>query len=294
MAFVIAGRPGPSRRRGFSLIELLVVIAVVAIVIGLLLPAVQKVREAANRTSCANNIKQLGLAMQCYLDSHKSFPSGYVSSPLGVGWGWGTMLFPNLEQQPLYNQLGLPGATFGNGVNFADSTPLTQTPLSLFVCPSDTGPALNPFKQNHAKSNYRGICGPVSPTVFTPNKDWGGVIFQNSTIRIIDIKDGTSTTIAIGECMLDQTTGKVGAIWAGMADTTNGTVFYISDVFWGIDAQDYQINGSGAQAFSSRHSGGAQFGFCDGSVRWIRQTVDPVLVTYLAGRNDGHIVGDDF
>jgi len=79
-----------------------VVIAIVAIVIGLLLPAVQKVREAANRTSCANNIKQLGLAMQCYLDNHKSFPSSYVSSPLGVGWGWGTLLFPNLEQQPLY------------------------------------------------------------------------------------------------------------------------------------------------------------------------------------------------
>jgi prepilin-type N-terminal cleavage/methylation domain-containing protein/prepilin-type processing-associated H-X9-DG protein len=294
MGFVSVGRAGPGRRRGFSLVELLVVIAIVAILIGLLLPAVQKVREAANRASCANNLKQLGLALQCYLEDHKSFPSGYVSSPLGVGWGWGTMLLPYLEQRPLYKQLGLPGSTFGNGVNFADSTPLTQTQLPVFVCPSDTGPALNPFKQNHAKSNYRGVCGPTAPVVFTPNKDWGGVLFQNSTIRIIDITDGTSNTMALGECMLDQSSGKVGAVWAGMADTTNGTVFYISHVFWGIDTEDYRINGPGAQAFSSRHSGGAQFVFCDGSLHWIGQRVDPVVATILAGRKDGQAVNEDF
>jgi prepilin-type N-terminal cleavage/methylation domain-containing protein/prepilin-type processing-associated H-X9-DG protein len=280
--------------RGFTLIELLVVIAIIAILIGLLLPAVQKAREAANRISCANHLKQLGLALQNYASSHGSFPPGYASAPWVVGWGWGSLVLPFLEQEPLYNQLELPGSVFGNGMNLADATPLTQTQLKVFVCPSDTGPALNPFKQYHAKSNYRGVCG-TTPLFFVPNKDYGGVLYQNSKVRPTDVTDGTSMTLALGECMLDPSQpNKVGAIWAGMADTTQGTVYYVSDVFWGLDTQDYRLNGPGVQAFSSRHPGGVQFAFCDGSVRLILSAADPSLLPILAGRNDGLNPNGDF
>jgi prepilin-type N-terminal cleavage/methylation domain-containing protein/prepilin-type processing-associated H-X9-DG protein len=283
-------------RRGFTLIELLVVIAIIAILVSLLLPAVQKVREAANRISCANNLKQLGLALQNYASAQGSFPPAYISAPYAVGWGWGSILLPYLEQDPLYGQLGVPSAIFGNGTTLATGTPLTQTVLKVFVCPSDTGPALNPFKQNHAKSNYRGIGGPNAPLVFIPNFDYGGVLYQNSKTRFADITDGTSNTLALGECFLDQSAGKVAAVWVGMADANaaGDGVFYISNVFWGVDSQDYRLNGPGPQAFSSRHTGGVQFNFCDGSVHFISDGVSPQTIQILAGRNDGLVTPSDY
>src|SRR5437868_4869579 len=168
-------RPHPRRRpRGFTLIELLVVIAIIAVLIGLLLPAVQKIRETASRTRCANNLKQLGLGLHNYNYTLGTFPPGYRAKGIGVGWGWGAYLLPFLEQQATYDALGVASKPFGDGGTLAAPTPLTQTTLNVFVCPSDTGPDLNTLKRNHAKSNYRGICGPTLPTNFIIDYDYGG------------------------------------------------------------------------------------------------------------------------
>jgi prepilin-type N-terminal cleavage/methylation domain-containing protein/prepilin-type processing-associated H-X9-DG protein len=283
-----SGRPSP--RVGFTLIELLVVIAIIAILIGLLLPAVQKVREAAARIKCANNLKQLGLGLHHYALTFEAFPPGYNAISTGPGWGWGALLLPFVEQKPLYDQLGLPSSVFGGGANPAPPTALTQMGLSVFTCPSATDPTINAVKRGHAKSNYRGICGPGTPTIWILDFDYGGVLFQNSHVRFTDIIDGTSSTIAIGECYADDSTGYVGAIWAGVDDTV-GT-YYVSDVFWGIDTSTFVLNGTGPQAFASRHTGGVQFAFCDGHVQLLRTSIDPKVVVALAGRNDGIVVGD--
>jgi len=147
------------RRTGFTLVELLVVIAIIAVLIALLLPAVQNAREAANRAQCQNNLKQLGLGLQNYHEIHRCFPPAYAASGFNSGPGWGTFLLPFIEQEALALQVP-PGVPFWGGAQ-AVSTGLDggQTPLSIFRCPSDTGPMLNPYQGNFAVSNYRATCG---------------------------------------------------------------------------------------------------------------------------------------
>src|SRR5262249_40673511 len=157
--------------------------------------------------------KQLTLALHSYASTTDAFPPGYRAPQIDVGWGWGAFLLPFVEQQALADGLGVPARKFGAGANPVPPTPLTQTRLEVFIRPSDTGPDLNVLKRNHAKSNYRGVCGPSLPELFVPDTDYGGVLFHNSRIRITDIVDGTSTTLALGECTLDEPTGHVAALW---------------------------------------------------------------------------------
>jgi prepilin-type N-terminal cleavage/methylation domain-containing protein len=287
------------RRTAFTLIELLVVISIIAILIGLLLPAVQRVREAAARTKCSNNLKQMGLALQNYAGVYGQFPAAYVNKPPTVydyipGWGWGSMILPFVEQDVLYKQLNFPPALFGGGADPAAPTPATSQILKIYRCPSDNGPDLNPYKNNFPTSNYRAVCGwNDNNDAFMTDFDFGGVMFQNSKIRITDITDGTSNTLAIGECIYDDPTGKVAAIWPGMIGVIGGSV-YISSVMWWVDDQSADINGTAPQAFSSRHFGGAFFAFCDGSVRFFREGGNIQNLKWLAGRADGQIVNPGF
>jgi len=292
------------RRPAFTLIELLVVIAIIAVLIGLLLPAVQKVREASNRTKCSNNLKQMCLALHNYALNIGNFPSAYENKPANPfdyapGWGWSTLTLPYVEQDNLYRQLApsMTGANrLGGGANPANPIPLTQTPLALYRCPSDNGPTLNTFRNNFATSNYRAICGTDNTPggIFTTNEDRNGIMWQNSHIKIEQVQDGTSNTVVIAECMFDELTTKWAAAWPGMIGQFNGGIM-ISCVMWHLDDQTAQVNGTAPQAFSSRHPGGAYMGFADGSIRFFREgSGNPSNLKWLGGRKDGVIVEPEF
>src|SRR5262245_11258369 len=209
---------GRSSRRGFTLIELLVVIAIIAVLIGLLVPAAQKVREAAARIQCKNNLKQLGLALHNYHDTNGGFPPGYVSAvgpngpddDRGPGWGWAAFLLPFVEQDNVFKQIRFD-LDIGDPANAA----IRVTVLPVFRCPSDSAQPTftvdvlndptpdystplrdangNPVQVGH--SNYVGIFGnpEISPDpgylVHEQERSTAhqGMFYRNSKVRIADV-----------------------------------------------------------------------------------------------------------
>ncbi|HEV3446488.1 MAG TPA: DUF1559 domain-containing protein [Gemmataceae bacterium] len=233
-------------RRGFTLIELLVVIAIIAILVGLLLPAVQKVREAANRTTCINNLKQMGLGLHNYHDSRGSFPAGTISRlsnpawqipagncnaeapELGPGWSLFALLLPYLEQDNLYQSI-----RFDLPVTDPANDEPRRTPVKTYLCPSDTQGAIvnvcdcgNPPSvtatpvviSDGAVNSYVGCLGggnAANPDPLCGCYEWqpfNGIFHRNSHIRTADILDGLSNTVGIGE----RNSGFVQSIWAGV------------------------------------------------------------------------------
>jgi prepilin-type N-terminal cleavage/methylation domain-containing protein len=220
-------------RAGFTLIELLVVIAIIAILIALLLPAVQKVREAANRAQCVNNIKQMGLALHGYHDVNRRFPAGFESvlSPstwtydyagssnqaapdTGPGWSFFARILPYLEQDNLHRQIN-----FSLPITNAANAVARSTPVNTYFCPSDPGArsvALWPTSlgvSGLAATSYVGCLGgypgagtPPAPaagiyTAAYEEPNFNGIFHRNVGVRIADITDGTSNTIGLGERM---------------------------------------------------------------------------------------------
>ena len=281
------------RRRGFTLIELLVVIAIIAILIALLLPAVQQAREAARRTECKNNLKQVGLALHNYHDTHGVFPPGNINSgPASTtrGWGWGTFLLPFIDQAPLYNSLNVSTQDFGgNGATTPiAATTLTQTPLKAFRCPSDTGAAINSNRDNHGTSNYSGVYGANSEGHLSTAGN--GLFYANSNVAIRDVTDGLTNTLVVGERAFGKigTVTYQGAVWVGKAQ--HG---HYGATFFGIDdTTSARLFGTHHFAFSSQHTGGVHFVLGDGSVKFVNENISQTTLLRVAQRNDGLTVGD--
>ena len=285
-----------SRRRGFTLIELLVVIAIIAILIALLLPAVQQAREAARRTQCRNNLKQIGLALHNYHDQFQVFPPGtglssqspdpgytvdLTTANRAAAYGWAAYILPQLDQSALYNQLNVSGLELCLLMQQPALRPLAQTVIPAYRCPSDMAPNLNTSRAftnaifadtSVGTSSYAAVHG----TRWSHGVDWiqnlkdpYGMFWPASRIGVRDVTDGTSNTLMVGERNWDY----LSAIWIGTRNYTgNGDVGLRQNL--GITNWQINLPGTNApRAFHSAHTGGAFFLLADGSVRFLSQNI---------------------
>jgi len=299
-------------RRGFTLIELLVVIAVIAILVALLLPAVQQAREAARRTQCKNNLHNIGLALHNYHDTFRTFPCGWISvdpathlpsAHEGItGVGWASMILPNIDQAPLYNIFN---------ANLAIEDPANDqfrlTFLPVFSCPSDPQPQRWPIEEEAnpgtvicelSTANYIAAFGTVeldgcenppgtAPVAANGQCIGDGAFYHNSKIQIRDFTDGTSSTFVVGE--------RVTRPALGWHSTWVGRVAEGEEAFQRVlGSLDHVPNDPVAHFddFSSQHEGGSQFLLGDGHVRFISENIDKGVYQSLGTIRGGEVVGE--
>jgi prepilin-type N-terminal cleavage/methylation domain-containing protein/prepilin-type processing-associated H-X9-DG protein len=310
-------------RAAFTLIELLVVIAIIAILIGLLLPAIQKVREAANRTRCQNNCKQIGLALHNYAGAMGFFPPGGINTvsqasiKLGVPslsppleHGWAVWLLPYLEQDPLFRQYHVD-----KDWRAAVNQPVRETQLALFQCPSTPdGPRFHSsssggFSWTVAASDY-GVCDAISTAaVIAPLIDAAskanpeGLMRFNELHTFADIPDGTSNTFVIAEDAGRPFVYRVGGArapgtqpntgfgnGAGWCDTANEYIVHGTVPDGSSDGGPCALNCSNGNEIYSFHPGGANVIFADGSIRMLKTGMDIRIVARLVTRAAGEPV----
>jgi len=257
------------RRRGFTLIELLVVIAIIAVLVAILLPAVQQARESARRSQCQNNLKQFGIALHSYHETHGTFPPGTVNGPASTNWwGWNAFVLPYLDQATTYNALQPDGAT----MPAATSNPLFQKTYNVYRCPSDPGNDINGYFGNYSTSNY-----------VANSAQFGG----NTRTRIRDVLDGTSNVIMVAERGYNNkvsTRYSIGSIVFGRHTATGGTNVFqgkfppnfarMTNSATGI-TEDNTYGGDSCFRFEvmSEHVGGVQVVMFDGSVKFINNSI---------------------
>lgn len=307
------------RRSAFTLIELLVVIAIIAILIGLLLPAVQKVRAAAARAQCSNNMKQLGLAFHNYADAHGGqFPNAYLfDTSIPNAHAWGVYLLPYIEQDSLFRQYNLNQIFLaGNNAN------VVKTPLKTFTCPATPEPnkvytcdaalagsvGLPAFQA--ASTDYHIITG-IMGSLWTlaggvsGSGGRGGALDVNKETPILAITDGTSNTLLLTEISgkNDQwIKGKKvasgtqqgggwgdpfsGENWLSGADATGA----ISPGTSLVGVTNSQPAGTTAYGLYSFHTGGVNTLFADGSIRFVNANASPLTICYYVTRANGEVI----
>jgi len=307
-------------RRGFTLIELLVVIAIIAVLIALLLPAVQQAREAARRTQCKNNLKQIGLALHNYESTASCWPIGSFT-PLGSVPNWRLQIFPYIEQGSMYSQFDFTQSFAGN-VTTTNTTLLSNRVIAMYVCPSSSlVPCANLANDsdNIQTPMYIGISGaypdPAGRVVGSPSNYGGfytnnGMLLHNQLTRIRDAVDGTSNVLIVAE-----QSGRIGTqdIRSGYYGGYTGTSFAGAVTAsnpnnadsWsvGLTGVQYRFNSpttaGGSDNFydantvvNSFHTGGVHGVLADGSVRFISDNIDFNTVLKLCARDDGVPLGD--
>ncbi len=308
MSFDLAGlgESRPLRRRGFTLIELLVVIAITAVLIALLLPSVQQAREAARRAQCRNNLKQLGLALHNYHDTHGVLPMGF-HWPLGTGWSY--HLLPFLGQTALYSSMTVGTPTTATTSIWRNGSPEAALSVLLPVlrCPSSASP---PAVVNVNGIDRRVPCDYLACASGVRTTDSGtsvngigvanldGTFYRTSSVRLSDVRDGTSNTIGVGETFYESSELDHWAIGSddlgrnNTPDSADASEFLGS---LGVNLNLYD-DGSGTDAleisFKSRHVGGCQFLLLDGSIRFLSENISQYTRQALGTRGGSDVVGE--
>lgn len=300
-------------RSGFTLVELLVVIAIIAILVGLLFPAVQSAREAARRMSCQNNVHQIGIALHNYHGLFRQLPSGWVADDQDhhePGWGWASAILPQVEASAAFSRINFSLAIEANA-----HQEIRETSIETYICPTDILDPLffigegAPHGHDHshgpsddhdiganiddvpntlfpiAKSNYVGVYG--TKDIHVDLYDGDGLFYGNSRHRFRDILDGLSQTLMVGE-----RSGRLGgSVWHGVIHDANQPAARV------IGAADHVPNADHGhfEDFGSYHPDGAQFVLSDGSVKFITKFVDLEVFHALTTRANKEVVmADDF